>query len=162
MPLSDFAERIERLSAAARAQSQTARLAPYFPAIDHALANGVSLQAILDELRHEGFDFQLTGLKSALYRIRKKMAGLPSQATPNVKDTKQAQPSKTADTASPRPTSTTDEPPGIKSVAQLQQENPFMPRLQVTKLYAQQYDRPAISNETFEEMKRKFAAKSKT
>ncbi len=80
MALDDFARRVGELHNHAHERSQTARLNAYFPVIEQALNNGLSLASILRELQAEGFTFRITGLKSALYRIRKKR-GLETATT---------------------------------------------------------------------------------
>ena len=48
MALDDFARRVGELHDHARERSQTARLNAYFPVIEQALNNGLSLASILD------------------------------------------------------------------------------------------------------------------
>ena len=55
MALDDFARRVGELHDHARERSQTARLNAYFPVIEQALNNGLSLASILRELQAEGF-----------------------------------------------------------------------------------------------------------
>ena len=81
MALDDFARRVGKLHDHAHERSQTARLNAYFPVIEQALNNGLSLASILRELQAEGFTFRITGLKSALYRIRKKRTATATTAS---------------------------------------------------------------------------------
>lgn len=45
---------------------------------------------------------------------------------------------------------------GIKSIEQLRAEHPTTPPMQLSKLYAQQYDRPALTAEIIDDLKRRF------
>jgi DNA-binding transcriptional MerR regulator len=49
----------------------------------------------------------------------------------------------------------------IKAIEQLRAENPTTPAMQLAKMYAQQYDRPAITAEGIAELKRRFPQRSK-
>ena len=168
MALDDFARRVGELHDHAHERSQTARLNAYFPVIEQALNNGLSLASILRELQAEGFTFRITGLKSALYRIRKKRTvtattdgtrGIPpSNATDTpAHDDKARSPvndqAQTADAGQTRK--------GRKTIEQLRAENPTMPKIQLNKLYAQQYDQPKVTSADIEELKRKYPQKPK-
>jgi hypothetical protein len=48
------------------------------------------------------------------------------------------------------------EPPGFKSTEQLRAENPTLPRTQINKLYAQQYNQPVLTADEIEDFKRKY------
>jgi hypothetical protein len=48
------------------------------------------------------------------------------------------------------------EPPGFKSTEQLRAENPTLPRTQINKLYAQQYNQPVLTADEIEDLKRKY------
>jgi len=168
MALDDFARRVEELHDHAHERSQTARLNAYFPVIEQALNNGLSLASILRELQAEGFTFHITGLKSALYRIRKKRTATattdgtrgipPSNATDTpAHDDKARSPvnvqAQTADAGQTRK--------GRKTIEQLRAENPTMPKIQLNKLYAQQYEQPKVTSADIEELKRKYPQKPK-
>lgn len=45
---------------------------------------------------------------------------------------------------------------GIKSIEQLRAEHPTTPQMQLSKLYAQQYDQPALTAEIIDDLKRRF------
>lgn len=168
MALDDFARRVEELHEHAHERSQTARLKAYFPVIQQALDNGLSLASILRELQAEGFTFRITGLKSALYRIRKKRItpattgstpGIPPShviETPahdnNARSPLNVQ-AQTADGGQIRK--------GRKTMEQLRAENPTMPKIQLNKVYAQQYDQPKVTSADIEELKRKYPQKPK-
>jgi hypothetical protein len=164
MALDDFARRVQGLHDHAHERSQTARLKAYFPVIDRALKDGLSLDSILRELRAEGFTFQLTGLKSALYRLRKNAAPVRTSTTTPALDASttsaDVRPSSKAvddsDSQSGR-----KQKEGWKTIEQLRAEHPTMPKIQLNKLYAQQYDRPKITSADLEELKRKYAPKPK-
>ena len=168
MALDDFARRVEELHDRANERSQTARLNAYFPIIEQALHNGLSLASILRELQAEGFTFRITGLKSALYRIRKKRTATattgnipgipPSNAidTPAHDDNTRSPVNVQAQTADAGQTRK-----GRKTIEQLRAENPTMPKLHLNKLYAQQYDQPKVTSADIEELKRKYPQKPK-
>jgi len=168
MALDDFARRVGELHDHAHERSQTARLNAYFPVIEQALNNGLSLASILRELQTEGFTFRITGLKSALYRIRKKRT-----ATAATGRTRDIPPSNAIDTLADdnarSPVNVQAQPEdggqtrkGRKTMEQLRAENPTMPKIQLNKLYAQQYDQPKVTSADIEELKRKYPQKPKT
>ena len=168
MALDDFARRVGKLHDHPHERSQTARLNAYFPVIEQALNNGLSLASILRELQAEGFTFRITGLKSALYRIRKKRTATaatgstpgipPSHAidTPVHDDNARSPVNVQAQTADGGQTRK-----GRKTMEQLRAENPTMPKIQLNKLYAQQYDQPKVTSADIEELKRKYPQKPK-
>ena len=169
MALDDFARRVGELHDHAHERSQTARLNAYVPVIEQALNNGLSLASILRELQAEGFTFRITGLKSALYRIRKKRTATattgsipgipPSNAidTPAHDDNTRSPVNVQAQTADAGQTRK-----GRKTIEQLRAENPTMPKLHLNKLYAQQYDQPKVTSADIEELKRKYPQKPKS
>ncbi|SAL82603.1 hypothetical protein AWB68_06583 [Caballeronia choica] len=168
MALDDFARRVGELHDRANERSQTARLNAYFPIIEQALYNGLSLASILRELQAEGFTFRITGLKSALYRIRKKRtATAATGSAPGIPPSHAIDTPATDDNArSPVnvPAQTTDggqTRKGWKTIEQLRAENPTMPKIQLNKLYAQQYDQPKVTSADLEELKRRYPPKPK-
>jgi hypothetical protein len=54
---------------------------------------------------------------------------------------------------------TSSELSGFKNIEQLRQENPTLPAIQITKMYAQQYAGPVIDSTQLEEMKRKYRSR---
>jgi hypothetical protein len=153
LPLSD---RLRALAQDSEARTQTARLRDVIHDVEHALRAGVGLEAVHAELIADGFTFTIAGFKSALKRIRDSSGDVqrsPATQTARSPDagiepgSLAAQTPKTADS---------ETPDGWKTIEQLRAEHPTMPRIQLTKLYAQQYDRPALTGAKLDELKRKL------
>ncbi|MFM0068906.1 hypothetical protein [Paraburkholderia aspalathi] len=177
MALTDFSDRLDNLRNDVNARTQSARLRQYVPAIEKALADGIPLETI----RAEKFTLSLAGLKSALYRIRRRNKGNAqapvntdnhnqSSTPPPVRTTTRA-PAPTASTSidnphTPSPESSDDLPrsgvhstlPGFRSIQDLRKQHPTMPRAKLNKLWAQQYAGPTISSEQIDELKRKYGS----
>ncbi|MFM0363078.1 MULTISPECIES: hypothetical protein [Paraburkholderia] len=168
MALDDFARRVEQLHDNAHERSQTARLQVYFPIIDQSLKNGLSLASILRELHAEGFTFRITGLKSALYRIRKERTATAPTGSIGGTRAPHAIDTPVHDDNARSPGIAGAQAPagdklrkGRKTMEQLRAENPTMPKIQLNKLYAQQYDQPQVTSADIAELKRKYPQKPK-
>jgi len=140
------------------ARSQTAQLADLISHIDAALARGVPRRELLERLHQGGFTMSLPVFDNALHRIRKRTGRTSPRRIHN-----QPAPPQT-----PRPVQPVAEAPpppstdaGIKSLDELAREFPHLPRMQLIKLEAQQYDRPTLTSAALEDLKRKYPQKSK-
>ncbi|OUL84054.1 hypothetical protein [Paraburkholderia hospita] len=115
----------------------------------------MSREEVLARLHESGFTMSLRTFDKALYRIRKRRHPARSVRRP-------------ASNAAPAPapasitrsgevgTETLSNGRTIRSAAQLRLENPTLPDVQISKLYAQQYADPVITMDDLEEMKRKY------
>jgi len=142
--------------------AQRSALAPFHADVLKLRAAGCTLNQISDFLRMHGVAVTLSTIAKYL---RKQIASRdPATTGPAV-----AAPARTA--VSPDPVSSSPqeapdtrervpsrEPPGFKSVEQLRVENPTLPAIQITKMYAQQYAGSGIDVAQLEEMKRKYAS----
>ncbi len=158
MPPDDLKENLRQLAQKVEGRTQVARLREVIGEVEYALLAGVGLNAVYDELIKDGFTFTFSGFKSALYRIRESSA-TPSKNT----DAQAVQRTSSLNQVAAQTPIERAEGSGIKSAEQLKIENPFMHPLQITRLYAQQYDggRTTLSKEEIAQMERDFAAKQK-
>lgn len=140
------------------ARSESARLAELIEHVEAAFARGVSREEVLARLHESGFTMSLRTFDKALYRIRKRRD--PTRPVRRPADTVA-----TAALASAPASITRSEEAGtetrsngrtIRSAAQLRLENPTLPDVQISKLYAEQYADPVVTMEELEEMKRKY------
>jgi hypothetical protein len=161
MPADDLKQNLRHLAQKAEGRTHVARLKEVIDEVEHALTAGVGLSAVYDELVKDGFTFSFSGFKSALYRIRENSNAPLKQTDP--KPTPRVSATSRQATAH-APIEHHNTSPGIKSAEQLKVENPFMSPLQITRLYAEQYDgrRTALSKEEIAQMEAEFAAKQKT
>ncbi len=138
--------------------------------IDAAIARGVPRTVILQKLHEGGFTMSLPTFVKALQRIRKRLGRPAPRHSQSRKDSiattpaaKPERPSPTVPAASiPNAATRQSEPPGFKSIEQLQAENPTLPSIQITKIYAQQYDRASVTGDQIDELKRKYGPTSAT
>ena len=136
-------------------RSESARLAELIEHIEAAFARGISRKDVLSRLHESGFTMSLHTFDKALYRIRKRRNAPRHQRPATVKDA-------TAPAPSPAPapqaveTETLDSGRTIKTSEQLRRENPTLPGIQISKLYAQQYADPVLTADELEAMKRKY------
>jgi hypothetical protein len=160
MPTDDLRKNLRHLAEKAEGRTQVARLKEVIGDVEHALTAGVGLSAVHNELVKDGFTFSFSGFKSALYRIRETSDALPQKK--DIKPMPRVAPAP-RQAAANTPGEQLNASPGIKSAEQLKIENPFMSPLQITRLYAQQYDgrNTALSKEEIASMEREFAAKQK-
>ncbi|MDR6495203.1 putative membrane protein [Paraburkholderia terricola] len=152
--------------------AQRSALAPFHADVLKLRAAGCTLNQISDFLRMHGVAVTLSTIAKYLRKqipSRDPATTEPAAATGAQRVPAPAAPARTA--VSPDPVSSSPqeapdtrerapsrEPPGFKSVEQLRAENPTLPAIQITKMYAQQYAGPGIDVAQLEEMKRKYAS----
>jgi len=142
--------------------AQRSALAPFHADVLKLRAAGCTLNQISGFLRMHGVAVTLSTIAKYL---RKQIASRdPATTGPAVAalartavspDPVSSSPQEAPDTRERAPSR---EPPGFKSVEQLRAENPALPAIQITKMYAQQYAGPGIDVAQLEEMKRKYAS----
>ncbi|EUC20947.1 hypothetical protein [Paraburkholderia hospita] len=136
-------------------RSESARLAELIEHVEAAFERGVSREEVLARLHESGFTMSLHTFDKALYRIRKRRN--PTRSVRRPADKATATPAQASNTRSEEvETETLSNGRTIKSAAQLRRENPTLPGVQISKLYAQQYADPVITMDELEEMKRKY------
>lgn len=136
-------------------RSESARLAELIEHVEAAFERGVSREEVLARLHESGFTMSLHTFDKALYRIRKRRN--PTRSVRRPADKATATPALASNTRSEEvETETLSNGRTIKSAAQLRRENPTLPGVQISKLYAQQYADPVITMDELEEMKRKY------
>ncbi|WP_233859998.1 hypothetical protein [Paraburkholderia sp. HD33-4] len=149
-----IAARLRDLASNSPGRGKTARLRQLLPDVEAALAAGVPANEIRAALAEYGLHLTHRTFHGTLYRLRKqaRSASMP-----------QAQARTTVDPAGEsalRPTPQNGTRPSvtgqIKSKEQLRAENPTLPMLQLSKLYAEQFGQPSINAEAIEELKRRF------
>jgi hypothetical protein len=136
-------------------RSESARLAELIEHVEAAFARGVSREEVLARLHESGFTMSLRTFDKALYRIRKRRNPGRSHRPPVDNPPVAPAPASTVRPENAE-TETLSNGRTIKSAAQLRRENPTLPGVQISKLYAQQYADPAFTRDDLEEMKRKY------
>lgn len=134
-------------------RSESARLAELIEHIEAAFARGISRQDVLSRLHESGFTMSLRTFDKALYRIRKR-CNAPRQRRPSPANASAAPAPASAPQAVE--TETLENGRTIKTSEQLRRENPTLPSIQISKLYAQQYADPVLTADELEAMKRKY------
>ncbi|MBN3856701.1 hypothetical protein G3N59_25295 [Paraburkholderia sp. Ac-20340] len=134
-------------------RSECARLAELIEHIEAAFARGISRKDVLARLHESGFTMSLHTFDKALYRIRKRR-NTPRRSAAAAKPSRDPDPSP-APTSQAVETETLESGRTIKTANQLRRENPTLPAIQVSKLYAQQYADPVLTGDELEAMKRK-------
>jgi len=156
MPLTDLAAVAEDLldaPASSTARSETAQLADLIEQIDAAMARGVSRRELHARLQKRGLTMSLPVFDNALHRIRKRLG----RCAPNRAHAPLTVPRRPESSLPHASTSTTSvRRTGIKTLDELAAENPHLPRMQLIKLEAQQYDQPSISSAGLDEIARKY------
>ncbi|HKR42616.1 MAG TPA: hypothetical protein VJU59_23575 [Paraburkholderia sp.] len=141
--------------------AQRSSLSPYHADILELRAAGCTLAQITEFLRLNNVNVTWSAVGRYL-RKHNDAAGAscaPADASGEPAGNQPSRPAGSSDTAASVATSsnpTGKEPPGFKSVDELRAEHPTMPRSQLNRLYAQQYDRPPFTAADLEELKRKY------
>jgi len=135
-------------------RSESVRLAELIEHIEAAFARGISRKDVLARLHESGFTMSMHTFDKALYRIRKRRnTPRPRPAAPKASDDPAPSPAPTPQAVE---TETLDGGRTIKTAKQLRRENPTLPTIQISKLYAQQYADPVLTGDELEALKRKY------
>ena len=141
--------------------AQRSSLSPYHADILELRAAGCTLAQITEFLRLNNVNVTWSAVGRYL-RKHTDAAGTscpPADASGEPAGNQTSRHAGSSDTPAPvaatSPVPTGREPPGFKSVDELRAEHPTMPRSQLNRLYAQQYDRPPFTAADLEELKRK-------
>ncbi|WP_321969211.1 HMG-box domain-containing protein [Paraburkholderia tropica] len=143
--------------------AQRSALAPFHADLLKLRTSGCTLSQISDFLRMHGVSVTLSTIAKYL---RKQFPQRVVTAEKTVVTTRTTQESANdapvASSLQAQPDAdeahASREPPGLKSVEQLREENPTLPSIQITKMYAQQYAGPAIDSQQLEEIKRRYGS----
>lgn len=152
--------------------AQRSALAPFHADLLKLRTSGCTLAQISDFLRMHGVSVTLSTIAKYLrkqFPQRVVTAENLAVATRTAQESGNHAPASQTDSAAPtvsmpqtQPTPqvphASKEPPGFKSVEQLREENPTLPSIQITKMYAQQYAGPAIDSQQLEEIKRRYGS----
>ncbi|MBK3844133.1 HMG-box domain-containing protein [Paraburkholderia aspalathi] len=115
-------------------------------------AAGCTLAQIVEFLRLNGLTITLSSVGK--YLQKHAAAATSPSAPPRVLPRNTSTPPVVPQSSTHNPGAS--EPPGFKSTEQLRAENPTLPRTQINKLYAQQYNQPALTADEIEDLKRKY------
>jgi hypothetical protein len=141
------------------ARGKTARLRELLPDVEAALSAGVPSTEIRAALAEHGLVLTHRTFHGTLYRLRRQACSVHELANPTTTTVAPAR--KQSPHPSPPDGARTPTTARIKTKEQLRAENPTMPMIQLSKLYARQYDRPSLTADVIEELKRKFPQKPK-
>jgi hypothetical protein len=146
MPTSDHPVNADDYLNSIKPGLRTSALRAFHPDILKLRAAGCTLAQIAEFLRINGLTTTLSSVGKYLQK-HAQVSSPPAAPQPRSAAAKRPEPPVAPDRS---------EPPGFKSAEQLRAENPTLPRIQINKLYAQQYDRPVLSPQEIEEFKRKY------
>lgn len=134
---------------------ESAILVELIEQIDAAIARGVPRAVIHKKLQDGGFTMSFPTFVKSLQRIRKRL-GRPA---PRLTTQRRHAGASSSLTSEPAPIRQCNPTPGnrdIKSSEQLQQENPTLTSVQISKMYAQQYAETGLTAERLDELKRTY------